>query len=110
MQGGMKIRLNTIPKDLTTNFLPCNYTASGNAFTSHLAECIDLPMLHRLGWIPASASILLFTALSIYSGALISRLSRAAGGAMHFGDIGEAAAGSKVKPASHKHIREGNKV
>lgn len=45
---------------------------------------------------PASASILGLTVLSVYSGALISRLSRAAGGAMHFGDIGEAAGGTKV--------------
>lgn len=53
-------------------------------------------LLDRLGWVPASLCILLFTVLSLYSGALISRLSRAAGGAMLFGDIGEAAAGSRV--------------
>lgn len=51
----------------------------------------------RLGWIPASLAIALFTLLSMYSGALISRLSRAAGGALLFGDIGEAAAGNKVR-------------
>lgn len=95
--------MTLLPEGPYQKFFLVKCTASSNAYIPHPAQCKDLPMPHRLGWIPASASILLFTALSIYSGALISRLSRAAGGAMHFGDIGEAAAGSKVNLPSPRH-------
>ena len=50
----------------------------------------------RLGWLPGTAAIGILTALTAYSGFLISRLVHAVSGAILFGDIGEAAAGPKV--------------
>ena len=50
----------------------------------------------RLGWLPGTAAIGVLTALTAYSGFLISRLVHAVSGAILFGDIGEAAAGPKV--------------
>lgn len=50
----------------------------------------------RLGWLPGTAAIGVLTLLTAYSGFLISRLVQTVSGAILFGDIGEAAAGSKV--------------
>ena len=61
----------------------------------------------RLGWLPGTAAIGILTALTAYSGFLISRLVHAVSGAILFGDIGEAAAGPKVgtrtSPCAHCH-------
>ena len=54
-------------------------------------------MLCRLGWLPGTAAIAVLTLLSAYSGFLISRLVQTVSGAILFGDIGEAAAGVKVR-------------
>ncbi len=53
-----------------------------------------------MGWLPGSAAIAVLTLLSAYSGFLISRLVQTVNGAILFGDIGEAAAGIKVRPIS----------
>jgi hypothetical protein len=54
-------------------------------------------VLHcRLGWLPGTLAIGVLTLLTAYSGFLISRLVQTVSGAVLFGDIGEAAAGSKV--------------
>lgn len=50
----------------------------------------------RLGWLPATAVIVVLTLSTIYSGTLLLRLYQAVPNAVLFGDIGEAAAGSKV--------------
>ncbi len=52
--------------------------------------------LHRLGWIPATGVIAVLTLSTIYSGHLLLRLYNAVPNAVLFGDIGEAAAGSRV--------------
>lgn len=49
----------------------------------------------RLGWIPAMAIIVALTLATVYSGLLLLRLYQAVPNAVLFGDIGEAAAGSK---------------
>ncbi|CAL5220298.1 g2283 [Coccomyxa viridis] len=49
----------------------------------------------RLGWIPATGVIAVLTLATIYSGYLLLRLYNAVPGAVLFGDIGEAAAGSR---------------
>lgn len=50
----------------------------------------------RMGWLPATAVIVVLTLSTIYSGTLLLRLYQAVPNAVLFGDIGEAAAGSKV--------------
>ncbi len=78
--------------------------------TINLLECVtgitelyqkDMALfdfLHRLGWIPATGVIAVLTLATIYSGYLLLRLYNAVPGAVLFGDIGEAAAGSRVSP------------
>lgn len=58
--------------------------------------------VYRLGWIPATAVIVTLTVATIYSGLLLLRLYQHVPNAVLFGDIGEAAAGRMVWPASTK--------
>jgi len=51
----------------------------------------------RLGWVPGTAAVVTLMVLTMYSGFLISRLVTAVNGCVLFSDIGEAAAGSKVR-------------
>ena len=55
-----------------------------------------LVYLCRLGWVPATVVLGALTLSTIYSGHLLLRLYNAVPNAVLFGDIGEAAAGSRV--------------
>ena len=55
--------------------------------------------LCRLGWVPATVVLGALTLSTIYSGHLLLRLYNAVPNAVLFGDIGEAAAGSRVSNA-----------
>ena len=55
--------------------------------------------LCRLGWVPATVVLGALTLSTIYSGHLLLRLYNAVPNAVLFGDIGEAAAGSRVSCA-----------
>ena len=55
--------------------------------------------LCRLGWVPAIVVLSALTLSTIYSGHLLLRLYNAVPNAVLFGDIGEAAAGSRVSHA-----------
>ena len=57
--------------------------------------------LCRLGWIPATVVIAALTLSTIYSGHLLLRLYNAVPNAVLFGDIGEAAAGPRVRRHCH---------
>ncbi len=57
---------------------------------------VRLAVQHRLGWVPATVVIAALTLSTIYSGHLLLRLYNAVPNAVLFGDIGEAAAGSRV--------------
>ena len=59
-----------------------------------------LVYLCRLGWVPATVVLGALTLSTIYSGHLLLRLYNAVPNAVLFGDIGEAAAGSRVSIAS----------
>ena len=61
-------------------------------------QCRLLPADYaRLGWLPASATLVLLTLLTVYSAVLMQRLYRSVPGAVLYGDIGEAAAGAKAR-------------